>query len=1271
MGVTGKNLHILGMIKVTIQLGLTSVFKRFIPVVPATYLQGDLLLGSDILGEAPLLWDKPRGIITFNGELIPSGCHLIKPQHEWCRGISKRHVTKDNDVRFALFTTRNTYLKPYATRVLRVNINRPPDTTLVIYPRVGASLFPICVTVDKRGRVPCPVVNDTEHPLRLGRGMVIGRFGPSVTAISRITEDTLTTHITNDLVPPPVVMDKGHSRKETLEAIMSSADWSHLGIKQRNQLRTLLRNFTDLFILEEGELGRITGPEVHIQIANHTPAKGRSFRYPEKAKVIIAELLKDMHAKDIIEPSTAAWLSPIVLVSKPDGSKRMCLDYRLVNTHLAEDIHPLPRLEELVEAAAGYKYYATLDMREAYFQLVLDEDSRDLTTFSDGVSLYRFKRLPFGLQCSPAIFSRKMEEIIAPLSALGWVRNYLDDIILWADSFDCLLQRLQQVLTALQTRGVKLNLKKCYLGKPEVKFLGHIVSEQGARPDPGNVEAVLRKKPPTTVKGVRSFLGLCGFYRRHIKNFTEVALPLTNLTRKDIDFSWSDECQQAFDNLKTLLTSAPVLAKPRLSLPFVLTTDASDKSVGAVLSQVMDGESRVIGFFSRKLNPAETRYSVTDKEALGVILACRHFYHFLWGNKFKVFTDHQPLTHIFTRKTKSPRMTRWALEMRDFWYSIHYVKGKDNVVADDLSRPVLQVKLNVRHPTETFLGLTAQQLIQSQRQDPKWKETIRFCLGLPTTKLHKRHRNLLKFTLIDGILFFSRDVLGGDINWVLVVPEDLKSKALETAHLGVGHLGQKKTLLKCEEYFFWENLRGDCYEYVRGCRRCQTFKGSKGLVQLWQEVPQVTRPMERVSLDLVDMVGGTNNYRYVLTTIDNYSRFVRFFPLKSKSTLEVTTAFSFYLRSYGIPETVLTDNGCEFTSSIFQQKCTTAGIVHVTTAPYNPRGNGMIERMHSSMKMILAALCEGRPNSWPSMLDTCENAINNAVHNSTNAQPFFAFFGRHAPRRLSTPLPTVPGIQSDMQLARDIIIKTSREQARLYLREKNAHRKNEVAPLHTLVWVKREVTTPGTSRKLNTKWLGPFKVVEVLRGGSAYILEDLQRPGRRIHRAAEKVKKCVGDGEFLIGDVDNEEDEIDEIPKARLARQRLPPIRYREDPVRPALPLYNGEGEMADAADSTPQVVQPDDDETSTPATVTPSLADAEVATPSAVPSASTDAEVPIPPAVTTESADAEVSIPSAVPSSSANAEVATPSAVPTTSGTVETRPQRVRRAPKRLLTEL
>ena len=195
--------------------------------------------------------------------------------------------------------------------------------------------------------------------------------------------------------------------------------------------------------------------------------------------------------------------------------------------------------------------------------------------------------------------------------------------------------------------------------------------------------------------------------------------------------------------------------------------------------------------------------------------------------------------------------------------------------------------------------------------------------------------------------------------------------------------------------------------------------------------------------------------------------------------------------------------------------------------------------------------------------------------------------------------------------------------------------------------------------------------MEVLRGGSAYILEDLQRPGRRIHRAAEKVKKCVGDGEFLIGDVDNEEDEIDEIPKARLARQRLPPIRYREDPVRPALPLYNGEGEMADAADSTPQVVQPDDDETSTPATVTPSLADAEVATPSAVPSASTNAEAPIPPAVTTESADAEVSIPSAVPSSSANAEVATPSAVPTTSGTVETRPQRVRRPPKRLLTEL
>ncbi len=303
------------------------------------------------------------------------------------------------------------------------------------------------------------------------------------------------------------------------------------------------------FILDKNELGCIQSPPVNIGISDPTPVRKPAYHYPEKAKELIAEFLQDMEARDMIEPSTAAWLSPIVLVTKPDGSKH--INYREMISHLTTDINPLPRLEELVETSSGNQYYATLDLKDAYFQVMLDEESRDVTTFSDGVSLYRFKRLPFGLNCSPAIFSCQMTTMLSTLIKQGWVRNYLDDVIL----FNAL-------------------------------------------------------------------------------------------------FVWTDKCQEAFQKLKQCFTQAPVLVKADISQPFVVTTDASKTHVGGVLSPVQpDGTNKAIAYFSKKMKPTEVRYSATDKGALTMVLTCKNFHHYLWGVKFTIFTDHQPLTNIFKKKT--------------------------------------------------------------------------------------------------------------------------------------------------------------------------------------------------------------------------------------------------------------------------------------------------------------------------------------------------------------------------------------------------------------------------------------------------------------------------------------------------------------------------------------------------------------------------------------------------------------------------------------------
>ncbi len=301
---------------------------------------------------------------------------------------------------------------------------------------------------------------------------------------------------------------------------------------------------------------------------------------------------------------------------------------------------------------------------------MLDEESRDISTFSEGVGLYRYKRLPFGLSCSASIFVRQLQGALAPLLKRGWIKSYLDDLLVYAGSYEVLLQRLEKVFEQMKEVGIKLNLSKCHIGQ-KVKFLGHIVSKEGIRPDPGNVEAIEKMEPPTNIKELRRFVGMCGFYRKHIENFSSIASPLTNLTRKNQPFEWTEECHQAFNKLKNKLTSSPVLSKANLSQPFVLETDASQNHVGGVLLQYDDNNlPHTIGYFSKKLRPAEVRYSTTDREALAIVLACRHFNHYLWGTKFVIRTDHQPIVSVFRQRTKSPRMNRWMLEMRNYRFEI-------------------------------------------------------------------------------------------------------------------------------------------------------------------------------------------------------------------------------------------------------------------------------------------------------------------------------------------------------------------------------------------------------------------------------------------------------------------------------------------------------------------------------------------------------------------------------------------------------------------------
>ena len=1016
-GITQNILPVRGTVYLRVHIG-NRVVTHLFSVVPDGYLDTDLLLGADLIMYAPLTLDSLRKVIVWDGCTYP--VRMLKPRPSR-RRVREVTVVKPSEPGSCQVRLKEKLILPqYKAGIYSVHIKEPPDTLVEFTAEVDCCqpCTSLCLRVNETQEVFLPLVNSSKARITMKAGTLLGTYRKiEETDINLQISECRKTRIQNDLVPQSNgKLNPGISRVEMFRHKLSQQDFSHLLNEEQTQLRGLLEEHHQVFIVDEHEMGKFKDVQAHINVSDSQPVRSPIYRYPEKAKGVISSMLQEMEEKGIIEPSTAAWLSPIVLVKKPDGTQRMCLDYRRVNTHLQVDIHPLPRLEEMVETAAGNSYYASLDMKDAYYQVELDEASRDLTTFSDGVSLYRYRRLPFGLSCSPAIFSRIMSNILAPLIKKGWLKNYLDDIIVWAPSFPALVRRLGELFGLFCNRGVKLNISKCQFGQREIKFLGHIISKEGCRPCPDNISAIEGMKPPTNVKETRRFLGMCGFYRKHIKDYAKIAVPLTNLLREKEPFLWSTDCQSSFEKLKQVLVTAPVLVKAQMTKPFELFTDASQDHVGAVLMQKLEDQLKPIGYFSKKLKPVERRYSTTDREALAIILSCRRFHHFLWGVPFTIHTDHQPLVSVFKRKTKSPRMNRWVIEMQDYRFKVEYRPGKTNQVADQLSRPVRAI---VHMRTEDYLGLSKEEFQEKQLEEPRWAELITFLEGgqLPRKKCPRTMIN--QFMLYEGLLYLSADKKDNSIQLKLVVPQDLRKAALKLGHENIsGHLGRRKTIDALENFFYWPSLRTDATKYVSECVICQRHKDSSGLQQPYQELPPVIRPLDRISIDLTDMVSGANNYRYVFTVIDHYSRYVKFSPLRTKTTEEVSKAFLSYMWDFGIPTTVILDNGAEFTSSQFRDMCKKCNIKLGYTTPYHPQGNSVSERMHRTMKTVLNVMCKGYPYQWPKYLGETQRVLNTAVHTTHGEQPHFVFFSRRLPRQVASELPTISDDDEDSAIER-------------------------------------------------------------------------------------------------------------------------------------------------------------------------------------------------------------------------------------------------------------
>jgi len=566
--------------------------------------------------------------------------------------------------------------------------------------------------------------------------------------------------------------------------------------------------FHRFLAVELPKFGYVYGPtkvtEHKIRLKTDVPIKQRYRPRNPAMQQIIDNEVREMERAGIIEPSRSPWSSPIVIAKKKDGRPLFCIDFRKVNEASEKDAYPLPQVEATLDKLRGARYLSTLDLKNGYWQGPLALESRLITAFTVPVrGLMQFWVMPFGLHSAPATFQRLLDSVLGPELEPN-VFVYLDDIIVASPDLESHLRHLREVFDRLRQASLQINPEKCKFGTDKLRYLGHLITRDGISTDPEKTEAITRIPPPRSVREVRQFLGLLSWYRRFVENFSDRARPLTRLTSKKTKWQWTATEEDAFNSLKTALTTAPVLACPDFDKTFFLQTDASEFGLG--------DRERVVAYASRTLNGAERNYSVTEKECLAVLWGIRKMRAYLEGYHFIVITDHQALKWLQKIDNPTGRLARWALELQQYDFEIRYRKGALNHVADTLSRHPIENTTEICATTNEPRGRWYRRTYKAVQENPE---------QFPNYRIYNR-------TLFRHILHsLNKDDTGEE--WKICVPANKREQMLRDNHdtPTAGHLGITKTIARLARVYYWPGMFRDAARYVTDCKTCISYKTSQ------------------------------------------------------------------------------------------------------------------------------------------------------------------------------------------------------------------------------------------------------------------------------------------------------------------------------------------------------------------------------------------------------------------------------------------------------------
>jgi len=488
-------------------------------------------------------------------------------------------------------------------------------------------------------------------------------------------------------------MEKDNILKEN----MKNLRLNHCNLEEKKEIRKLCFEFRDIFHSEKIPLTFTSKIKHKINLTDETPVFTKPYRYPEVYRQEVKNQINQMLDQGIIKPSISPWCSPLWIVPKKIDSSgkrkfRIVIDFRKLNSKTIDDRYPIPNITDILDKLGRSLYFSTLDLANGFYQIEMNPEDTPKTAFSTESGHYEFIRMPQGLRNSPRTFERLMDNVLRGLqNEICFV--YLDDIVVFSTSLQEHISRLRKIFTRLREANLKIQMDKSEFLRKEVEFLGHIVTADGVKPNPNKISAVQNFPIPKTQKDIKAFLGLIGYYRRFIKNFAKITKPLTVCLKKNAKIKISSEFINSFEHCKNLLINAPILKYPDFTQEFILTTDASNFAIGAVLSQGSVPYDRPVAFASRTLNDTETKYSTIEKELLAIVWACKYFRPYLFGRKFKIYCDHKPLAYLFKMKEPNTKILRWKLKLEEYDYEIIYKKGTHNTNADALSR-IPKIDLN-------------------------------------------------------------------------------------------------------------------------------------------------------------------------------------------------------------------------------------------------------------------------------------------------------------------------------------------------------------------------------------------------------------------------------------------------------------------------------------------------------------------------------------------------------------------------------------------------